>query len=441
MKHLSQNIRVAIEKDNPSILRIEEKCIKCGQCARVCNAMMSVNNYYDLEKTKGNAVCVHCGQCIKVCPQNAIVGQDDFLKVEKLRKGSKKVFVVSTAPSVRVALGDEFGLDMGEFVEGKMVALLKQLGFDYVLDVNFGADLTICEEAAEFVSRLNSGENIPQFTSCCPSWVRFVEMFYPKYLKNLSTCKSPIAMQAAMVKSYFATQMKLDPKNIVNVVVTPCVAKKAEIKRAEITGTDFVITTSELAAWAKMKKVDFGGLKEEKFDKLMGTASGGGVIFGNSGGVLESTLRTAYFYLTGKHLEHLKLDTKIVRDYDGFRDAEIEFAGRKLKVCICFGLANARRLLEMLDEGVHYDLVEVMACPGGCVGGGGQPKHLGQEAEFQKARRESLYARDKKLKSSGAHQNKEIKKLYKKFLKKPNDKLAEEFLHTNFVDRSGELGE
>ena len=441
MKHLSQNIRVAIEKDNPSILRIEEKCIQCGQCARVCNAMMSVNNYYDLEKTGDNAVCVHCGQCIKVCPQNAIVGQDDFLKVEKLRRKSKKVFVVSTAPSVRVALGDEFGFDMGEFVEGKMVALLKKLGFDYVLDVNFGADMTVCEEAAEFVARLKSGENIPQFTSCCPSWVRFVEMFYPKYLKNLSTCKSPIAMQAAMVKSYFADQMKLDPKNIVHVVVTPCVAKKAEIKREEITGADYVITTAELSAWAKMKKVDFGSLEEESFDKLMGTASGGGVIFGSSGGVLESTLRTAYFYLTGKHLNHLKLDTKIVRDYDGFRDAEIDFAGRKIKVCICFGLANARRLLEMLDEGGHYDLVEVMACPGGCVGGGGQPKHLGDEAEYAKARRATLYARDQKLKNSGAHQNKEMKALYKKFLKKPNSEQAEAFLHTHFVDRSGELGE
>ena len=440
MKHLSQNVRVAIEQDNPAIMRIEDKCIKCGQCARICNAMMSVNNYYDLGKTNDNAVCVHCGQCLKVCPQDAIVGRDDYYQLEKLMKNKKKIFVVSTAPSVRVGLGDEFGFAKGQFVQGKMISLLKKLGFDYVLDVNFGADLTVCEEAAEFVKRLQTGQNLPQFTSCCPAWVRFVEYFFPKHLNNLSTCKSPIAMQSAMIKTYFAENAKLDVSNLVNVAITPCVAKKAEIKRAELSGTDFVLTTAELAKWAKEKNIDINNLDDGKFDNLMGQASAAGTIFGNTGGVTEAVLRTAYHYLTGKDSKNLKLDLNFVRDYDGYRDAEIDFAGRKIKICICFGLANARRLMEKIDAGEHYDLVEVMACPGGCIGGAGQPKHLGEEAEYEKERIKSLYVRDKELKSSAAHTNKEIQKLYKKFLGRPNSDLAQKYLHTKFFDRNDEIG-
>ena len=440
MKHLSQNVRVAIEKDNPAIVRIEDKCIKCGQCARICNAMMSVNNYYDLEKTNDNAVCVHCGQCLKVCPQDAIVGRDDYQQLQKLMKDKNKIFVVSTAPSVRVGLGDEFGYAKGEFVQGKMVALLHALGFNYVLDVNFGADLTICEEAAEFVERLKSNKNLPHFTSCCPAWVRFVEYFYPNHLANLSTCKSPIAMQSAMIKSYFAQAMKIDSGKIVNVAVTPCVAKKAEIKRAELSGTDFVITTAELAKWAKERKIDISKLEDDSFDSLMGKASAAGTIFGNTGGVCEAVLRTAYHNLTGQDSANLQLNLNFVRDYDGFRDAEIVLGDRKIKVCICFGLANARRLMEMIDAGQHFDLVEVMACPGGCIGGAGQPKHLGEEAEYEKERIKSLYKRDKKLKSSAAHTNRDIQKLYKTFLKAPNSELAEKYLHTKFYDRSDEVG-
>lgn len=441
MKHRSQNVRVAVEETNPSIARIEDKCIMCGQCARICNAMMSVNNYYDLEKTNDNAICVHCGQCVKVCPMDALVGVDDYQKVQQLMQDKNKVFIVSTAPSVRVGLGDEFGLERGAFVEGKMVSLLRKLGFNYVLDVNFGADLTVCEEAAKFIERMKTGKNLPQFTSCCPAWVRFAEYFYPEMLKNLSTCKSPIGMQGAIIKSYFAQKMNINPKDIVNVAITPCVAKKAEMKRPEIEGTDFVVTTVELAKWAKEKQIDFNALEDEQFDNIMGRSSGAGVIFGNTGGVMEATLRTVYTYLTGDSSANLNLNLKDVRGYDGFREAEVDLNGTKCKVAVVFGLANARRLIEMIKEGQQYDFVEVMSCPGGCIGGGGQPKHMGDEAETQKLRIDSLYHRDNNIKCRSAHENEDIITLYNEFLQKPNSKLAQDILHTMFVDRSSDLGE
>lgn len=452
MKHLGQNVRVAIEEDNPSIRRIEDLCMKCGQCARVCNALVSVNNNYDLCKTGDNAICVHCGQCIKSCPFDAIVGVDEYKHIEELIKDKNKIVIVSTSPSVRVGLGDEFGFEKGSFVQGKMVALLKKLGFKYVLDTNFSADLTICEEATELIERITKKEKpLPQFTSCCPAWIKFAETFYPEILPNISTCKSPIGMQGAIIKTYFAKKMGINPNDIVNVALTPCVAKKFEIRREEMNisskinkvdnmrDMDYVVTTVELAKWAKERNIDLNDLEDEDFDEFMGQASGAGVIFGNTGGVMEAAVRTAYSYLTGKEPSDLVLNWNQIRDFDGLRDAEIDLNGTKLRVAVAFGLANARTLLESIRNGEHFDFVEIMSCPGGCIGGGGQPKHYDEDAEYQKARISSLYQRDKELKCRASHQNSEIISLYNEFLGKPGSSLAEVLLHTTYFDRSHDL--
>lgn len=452
MKHIGQNVRVAIEEDNASIRRIEELCMKCGQCARVCNALVSVNNNYDLCKTGDNAICVHCGQCIKSCPFDAIVGVDEYKQVEELIKDKNKIVIVSTSPSVRVGLGDEFGFEKGSFVQGKMVALLKKLGFKYVLDTNFSADLTICEEATELIERITKkNKPLPQFTSCCPAWIKFAETFYPEILPNISTCKSPIGMQGAIIKTYFAKKMGINPNDIVNVALTPCVAKKFEIRREEMNisskinkvdnmrDMDYVVTTVELAKWAKERKIDLNDLEDEDFDEFMGQASGAGVIFGNTGGVMEAAVRTAYSYLIGKEPSDLVLNWNQIRDFDGLRDAEIDLNGTKLRVAVAFGLANARTLLESIRNGEHFDFVEIMSCPGGCIGGGGQPKHYDEDADYQKARIAALYKRDSELKCRASHQNPQIISLYKEFLGKPASSLAEVLLHTTYKDRSSDL--
>ncbi len=452
MKHLNQNIRVAIDSDNPSVERIESKCIKCGQCAVVCNNFESVNNNYDLQKTCDKSICVHCGQCVKICPMDALVGKEEYHEIQNLMKKKDKIFIVSTSPSVRIGLGDEFGMPAGSFVQGKMISMLRKLGFDYVLDTNFSADLTICEEATELIERIkNKTKLLPQFTSCCPSWIKFAETFYPEILPNISTCRSPIGMQGPIIKTYFAKKMGIEPSRIVNVAVTPCVAKKFEIKRNEMNVSakvnnisqmrdmDFCITTVELAKWAKEKGIDFSKLKNDKYDNFLGEASGGGVIFGNSGGVMESAVRTVYSYLTGKEPTELLLNFKDVRGLNGIKEAKVKIKGIELKLAVAYGLANARILLNRIKNGEKFDFVEIMSCPGGCIGGGGQPKHIGQEKVFQEKRIESLYKRDKLLKTRSAHENEEILELYKNYLGKPGSKLAEAMLHTMFYDRSSDL--
>ncbi len=449
MNHLSQSIRVAVEKDNPSLERIENKCVKCGKCAALCSNFVSVNNHYDLMKT-GKSVCVNCGQCIKECPVGALVGKDEYRQVEALLGDKSKVFVVSTAPSIRVGLGDEFGLPAGSFVEGKMVSLLRSLGFNYVLDTNFGADLTICEEAAELVERIKSGKHLPMFTSCCPSWVKFLETFYPEMKDNLSSCKSPISMFGAVIKTYFANKLGIDPSKIVNVTITPCVAKKFEIRREEFNASakfnnlpmrdfDFCITTVELAKWAKEKGIDLKSLPDSEFDKFLGKSSGAGVIFGNSGGVMEASVRTAYSYLTKKTPSSLLLNFQEVRGLNEIKTAEIEIANQKLKLAVVSGLANARKLIERIKQGEKFDFVEVMACPGGCIGGGGQPKHIGEEKTYQEKRIASLYERDKQLKVRAAHKNPQIMALYDEFLEGFASERAKALLHTSFVNRSKDL--
>ncbi len=309
LKHLPLSVRVAIEPDNPSILRWEDKCIRCGMCKTACTDLMGVHGTYTLERTGDRAVCIYCGQCANVCPVDSITERDESPAVRQAVADPEKVVVVSTSPAVRAALGEEFGMEPGAFVEGKMVALLRALGVDYVLDTNFAADLTIVEEASELIRRLTEKDRpLPQFTSCCPGWVHSAEMYAPELLPHLSTAKSPIGMQGPTVKTYFAKKMGLDPEKIVHVALTPCTAKKFEIRREEMHAaadyhgvegmrdTDQVITTRELARWAKAEGVDWNALEDSAYDSLMGKASGAGVIFGNTGGVMEAALRTAYEY-------------------------------------------------------------------------------------------------------------------------------------------------
>jgi len=451
LKHLPLSVRVPIEADNPSIQRWEDKCIRCGMCKEVCTQKMGVHGTYTLEQTGDKAVCIYCGQCANVCPVDSITERDETEAVRKAIADPQKVVVVSTSPSVRVALGEAFGMEPGSFVEGKMVALLRALGADYVLDTNFAADLTIVEEASELVRRLTEQDRpLPQFTSCCPGWVHFAELYYPQLLPHLSTAKSPIGMQGPTVKTYFAKKMGLDPQRIVHVALTPCTAKKFEIRREEMHAaadyhgmpgmrdTDQVITTRELARWAKEAGIQWGSLEDSAYDSVMGQASGAGVIFGNTGGVMEAALRTAYEYVTGESAPEALYKLEPVRGYDGIREAQVTVGDRTLRVAVIYGTANARRFLDALPgNGVHYDFVEVMACPGGCIGGGGQPKDFARDAdETRKQRIAALYRRDQSMTLRKSHENPEIREVYEAFYGQPLSEMAEKMLHTTYTDRS-----
>ena len=454
MEHLPLSVRVPIELDNPSICRKEELCIKCGQCRDVCTKDIGVHGTYNFAQTGGKAICINCGQCANVCPTASITEVYEYEKVKEAIKDPNKIVIVSTSPSVRVALGEEFGMPKGSFVQGKMVALLRALGADYVLDTNFAADLTIVEEASELVERITKKTKpLPQFTSCCPAWVKFAETYYPEMIPNISSAKSPIGMQGPTIKTYFAKKMGIDPERIVNVALTPCTAKKFEIRREEMNAAgkklgkpemrdmDQVITTRELAIWAKESGIDLNSLQDSEYDSLMGQASGAGVIFGNTGGVMEAALRTAYFYITGKQPEGKLLDLQPVRGYDGLREASLEINGMTVNVAVVYGTANARKMIELVKKGEKdYHFIEVMTCPGGCIGGGGQPKDFAVDAnESRKARIESLYKRDASLAIRSSHENPEIKQLYQDFYGKPLSELAEKMLHTIYTDRSDDL--
>ena len=455
-KHLSESIRVPIEADNPAIRRIENLCIKCGQCRDVCRDYISVLGYYDLSKTNDTAVCIHCGQCANVCPVSSITETPEMDAVIAAAKDPDKVLIVSTSPSVRVSLGEAFGMQRGSFVEGKMIALLRKLGADYVLDTNFAADMTIVEEASELVERLTThNKPLPQFTSCCPAWVKFAEIYYPELLPNISSAKSPIGMQGPTIKTYFAKKMGIDPKKIVNVALTPCTAKKFEIRRGEMNASaryldlpglrdmDHVITTRELADWAKKADIDFSMLEDSKFDKLMGEASGAGVIFGNTGGVMEAAVRTAYEFVTHEPAPKELYTLEPVRGMQEIREAAVEIGTLRLQLAVIYGTSNVRRFLSMAKEsGKHYDFIEVMTCPGGCIGGGGQPKaDVEERRTMVDSRIESLYKRDAQMKLRKSHENPELKQLYEEFYRKPLSPIAEEMLHTSYTDRSGLLGE
>ena len=453
-KHLPMSVRVPIEPDNPSIHREESLCIKCGMCKEVCTAQIGVHGTYSLADTGGKAICIHCGQCANVCPPASITEVYEYPAVRAAVKDPEKVVIVSTSPSVRAALGEEFGMPKGEFVQGKMVALLRALGADYVLDTNFCADLTILEEASELIQRITTGDKpLPQFTSCCPAWIKFAETYYPELLPNISSAKSPIGMQGPTIKTYFAQKMGIDPEKIVNVALTPCTAKKFEIRRSEMNAAgkklgiptmrdmDQVITTRELALWAREEGIDFASLPDSDYDRLMGEASGAGVIFGNTGGVMEAALRTAYAFITGQRPPEALLDLQPVRGYEGIREASLEINGLTVNVAVVYGTANARKMIERIRSGEkQYHFIEVMTCPGGCIGGGGQPRDILADAdETRKARMASLYRRDASMQRRLSHENQEILQLYREFYGEPLSELAEKMLHTAYLDRSSDL--
>ena len=451
MQHLPLDVRVPMDEDNVAIVRHEEKCIKCGMCKNVCEEYIGVHGTYTLEETGGKGICIHCGQCTQVCPVDSLTERYEYQDIREAIADPEKIVIVSTSPSVRVGLGEEFGMPAGSFVEGKMIALLRKLGVDYVLDTNFAADLTIVEEASELIERISKGRGpLPQFTSCCPAWVKFAEIYYPEILPNISSAKSPIGMQGPTIKTYFARKKGIDPTKIVNVALTPCTAKKFEIRREEMSDAadylqieglrdmDAVITTRELAKMAREAGIDFASLEDSAYDEYMGEGSGAGVIFGNTGGVMEAALRTAYELITGKEAPAPLLDLQPVRGYEGIREASLDVDGLTVNVAVVYGTANVRKMIERVKAGEkQYHFIEVMTCPGGCIGGGGQPKTMLPIADdARKARIASLYKRDGSMKVRKSHENEQIKKLYEEFYGQPLSELAEKMLHTMYKDRS-----
>ena len=433
-------IRVPIAHDNCSIKRKESKCVLCGKCKDVCKKKMGVAGFWKYDSE--DIVCINCGQCANVCPVDAITEQDDSDKLLQAIDGKEKTVIFITSPATRVSLGEMFDLPAGEFVAGKMVSALKKLGAKYVFDVTFGADLTIMEEASELVDRIKNNKVLPQFTSCCPAWVKFVETFYPQYIPNLSSCKSPISMQASVIKNYFAKQQNINPKDIYLVAVTPCVAKKFEIKREELTGdygfdTDLVISVRELGKLLKKQKVNFKNLKDEEFDTAFPTGSGAGVIFGASGGVMEAAVRTAYKLVTGNELGDVNYTP--VRGLEDVKKAEVDLNGIKVRLAVVHQMSNVAPIVEEIRKAAAegkerpYDFIEVMACRGGCVTGGGQP--YGHSDELRVKRAAALYTDDETHEIRCSHQNPLIDQIYKEYFGQPNSEKAHHLLHTHYTKR------
>jgi NADH-quinone oxidoreductase subunit G len=439
----------ALDESSPSIVRNPNKCILCGRCIRVCGGVQTVEaidfvNRGDtlmvapsLDQGLGESTCINCGQCIHVCPVAAITEKSCINEVWDAIDNKEKHVVVQEAPAVRVALGEELGLPPGTLVAGKMHAALKKLGFDTVFDTNFAADLTIMEEGTELVERVKNGGVLPMITSCCPGWVKFMEEFYPDLMPNLSTCKSPQQMFGALTKTYFAKAANLDPKNIVSVSVMPCTAKKFEAQRPEMCSSgyrdvDYVLTTREIARMIREAGIDFADLPDMPAESLMGAYSGAATIFGASGGVMEAALRTAYKLITSKELE--SLDVTPVRGMTGVKTGTVPVGELKVNVAVAHGLGNARPILDEIRAGKSpYHFIEIMACPGGCVGGGGQP--IGFDMALRSLRGEALYKEDKSLPVRRSHQNPSIIKIYKDYLEKPLGEKSHHLLHTTYISR------
>ena len=445
----NQDIKIVpIANDNVSITRDMSKCIKCKMCKDICDNEVTVGRMYKLQKTK-NPICINCGQCANFCPTEAIKEKIEFDKVKDIIKNKEKIVIASIAPAVRVALGEEFDLSPGTYVEDKIISALRKLGFSYVFDITFAADLTIMEEATELIKRIKENKNLPLFTSCCPAWVKYAEIFYPELLSNISTCKSPISMQGSIVKTYFANKMKIKPENIVNVVISPCTAKKYEIRRPEmnkaglyldkdIRDNDYVITTRELASWIKEENIDFDKLDKGTFDNPLGRGTGAALIFGNTGGVAEAALRTAYNLITKKDLSDDKINFNDVRGMEGIKEAQIDIEGTIIKVAIANGMKNAKILIDkILAKEVEYHFIEIMNCAGGCIAGGGQPKITLANLDKTKQKRiASLYNKDSNMEKRLSYKNPDIIEIYKEFLIKPLSETSERLLHTKYEDKS-----
>ena len=442
------DLELIYSKENPAIEKDDEKCIQCGYCVRTCRDEVTVAKMYDINESR-QPICIHCGQCANLCPTEAVHEKFDYLKLKDLLKRKDLIKTISIAPAVRVAIGEAFSLGEHNY-EGRIVSGLKKIGFDYVFDVTFGADLTIMEEAMELVDRIENKGNFPMFTSCCPAWVSYAEIFYPELLPNLSTCKSPITMQSTMIKTYFSEREGIDARKILNVVVAPCTAKKSEIKREEINrageyfkihsicDTDYVLTTRELISLFEESGIDFDSLSADSFSSPLGKGSSAGLLFGKTGGVMEAALRTAYYFLNGKDLEEDAIKFDEVRGIEGVREASIDMGKVSLKVAVVNGIKNASSLLDRITKKeAEYDFIEVMSCSYGCVGGGGQPKlTLLEMKERKKMRLESIEKEDRTAKIRLCHQNSEIKEIYENFLEVPNSKKAKQLLHTTFIDKS-----
>ena len=460
--------RYKIDNSSYSVIRDKDKCILCKRCIRTCVDLQQVGvleaanrgintevqTFYD--KPLNEVVCVNCGQCINRCPTAALRANDPANEVWEAIDDPEKIVIIQTAPSPRAAIGEEFGLPAGTSVTKKLNSALRRIGFDKVFDTNFTADLTILEEGTELLNRLkavivdkNKNVKLPMFTSCCPAWVKFAEHFYPEILANISTCKSPQQMFGPILKTYYAKKIGVDPAKIVNVAVMPCSAKKFECNRPEMKSSgfkdvDYGLTTRELAQMIKEAGINLPEISESDFDHPLGLGSGAGLIFGATGGVMEAALRTVYEIITGRPVPFKNLDITPVRGMDGIREAAIKLEdvkpeykwleGVEVKVAIAHGIRNAKLVVDSILSGEKFwHFIEIMACPGGCLGGGGQP--IPTNLDIRKARAKAIYSEDELLSLRKSHENEEVTQLYKDFLESPNSKVSHKYLHTHYTPR------
>jgi len=443
-----------IDDLSPSIVRDQSKCILCRRCIAVCHDVQGVGVIQATNRgfhttvepafnmSLNEVACINCGQCIQACPVGALKEKDDTEKVWEALANPDLHVVVQTAPAIRVALGEEFGMEPGSIVTGKMANALRRLGFDKVFDTDFSADLTIMEEGTELLNRIKNGGKLPLITSCSPGWIKFLESYYPDFIDNLSTCKSPQQMMGAVIKTYYAQKVGIDPAKIFSVSIMPCTAKKFECQRPEMNASgyqdvDVVLTTRELAHMIKQAGIEFERLEDEGFDSPLGESTGAAVIFGATGGVMEAALRTVYEIVTGKEAENIEYQA--VRGVEGIKEATVQIGDLAVKAAVAHGTGNARKLLDKIRAGeADYHFIEIMACPGGCVTGGGQPIRTASEkyrTDFRAVRAQAIYKADGQLKLRKSHDNPEVKKIYEDFLGEPNSHKAHELLHTHYHKR------
>ncbi|MCT4621008.1 MAG: NADH-dependent [FeFe] hydrogenase, group A6 [Marinisporobacter sp.] len=447
IKWKGEKMHYDLDMSSDAIVKDPNKCIMCRRCETMCNEVQTCGILSAMGRGFGTVVgpafnipmkdssCTYCGQCVAVCPTAALTEVNHTHKVWEALSDPDKHVVVQTAPAIRVAIGELFGMEPGTIVTGQLATALRRMGFDAVFDTDFAADLTIMEEASEFMHRIEHGGTLPMLTSCCPAWVKFIEHQFPELLDVPSTCKSPHIMMGTVAKTYYAEKLGIDPDKIVVVSIMPCIAKKAEAARPELTkdhhnNVDIVVTTREFAAMLKEAGIDFKNLPESDFDNPLGESTGASVIFGTTGGVIEAALRTAYEWMTGEELKNVEFTQ--LRGMEGVREGTVKIKDMDVKIGIAHGLGNARKLLEDIRDGKsQYHAIEIMACPGGCIGGGGQPYHHGNE-DIIKKRQQAIYNEDRNKTLRKSHENPEILKLYKDYLGKPYSQKAHDLLHTHY---------